>query len=248
MSIWSGDPLRRVMRAAAARERGQAAARDQARAASARAYGVPGNLAVGGELVEPGRPPAPCEQAQRRGERGAPAAVEQLVVVEVHVDDRRELLWSERASAPSECVVGSSSSRRPSASRTQRGLVELRARRAGRPGRTGARRSRCSPRSRGRRPPPSPRSPCTSRRRRRTAARGPARAARRPRGARAPPGQARSAARASARSSGCDGRRARAPPPGGRARRTAPRFSPSAGGRISDAIRKPPGFASSSAR
>ena len=89
-----------------------------------------------------------------------------------------------RAAMPSECVDGSSSRRRPSASVSQAGS---RPRDAARPRRdmTGRRPSPCSRRSRarpGRRPLPRR---CTSRRRRRAAARGRARASTAPRGGRA---------------------------------------------------------------
>ena len=102
--------------------------------------------------------PCGAARAARSVERErAPAlAVEQLVVVEVDVHDRRQRRARARArAAPSECVVGSSSTRRPSSSRTHAGLVERGARRRPAAGTTAARRSRCSRRTRARRPPRS---------------------------------------------------------------------------------------------
>ena len=182
-------------------------------------------------------------------QRGAALAVEQLVVVEVDVHDRRQR--AARASA------------RPSAERVRRRQLEhAPAVVEADPGRLverGARRARRQVRR-----PPGGRGavgvPEVGDGRHHFGVGVPAAAAEearleplvaqpaRPRAAPLRPDRRPSGARGSATSSGCGARTVRAPPPRGRARRRARASSPAAGGRISEAIAKPPGRAVAAAR
>ena len=107
-----------------------------------------------------------------------PPAVEQLVVVEVDVHDRRQRAGERRARR---CRASACSAARARGGRRRGGstpgCVERGARRAGREERRPRRRSRCSRRTRARRRRSSRSRRCTSRRRRRSAARARARAA-----------------------------------------------------------------------
>ena len=190
------------------------------------------------------------EEPEDDAEQRPSAPIQQVGVVEVHVDDGRQLTASQGAGEVAQRVRRGNRPERPSRRELDDGRCrEGRPALSGREVRRAAGLGACSRRSRARRRPPPPRRRCTSRPRRRASASSRVRAGLAPPPARELPSQRSWGGRGRGPSSACGARAGHVTPHPWPARTHARSSSPASAsaGRTSAAMAKPPGRSSCSA-